>query len=123
MVKSPPYGTMTTVKSPTYPPPPQRLNIDRCISSKSKWHYLPGLVEIQECFLWISHDGLNSVWPSSPCLVQPDKQIYLMQTPCTHPCLSFGGSLPRNHERHTLLPVGKKYVNKIIYCIITIINC
>ena len=40
MVKSPHYGTMTAVKSPTYarpppppPPPPQRLNIGRCINS------------------------------------------------------------------------------------------
>ena len=73
-------------------------------------HYLPGLVEIQEYFLQISHDGLNSVWPSSPCLVRPDKQIYIMQTPCIHPCLSLGGSLPGNHERHTLLPVEKKLI-------------
>ena len=37
MVKSPHYGPMTAVKSPTYArPPPQRLNIDRCIKEKVK---------------------------------------------------------------------------------------
>ena len=34
-VKKPHYGTMITVKSPAFarpaPPPPQRVNIDRCI--------------------------------------------------------------------------------------------
>ena len=35
MIKSPYHGQTCNIKSPSYaPPPPQRLNIDRCISTK-----------------------------------------------------------------------------------------